>query len=198
MTNIKLGYNLYMPILNILSLTLGFIWRLYWIFMEKPADKNKPKKEKRYITKEKVGILIIATFIVTQLLGFVILPFKNQVIHIIGFVITLLGFIECMVARYNLSDNWANSYEYQIKEKHELITKGIYKYVRHPIYGGMFLMGAGMLLTAGSLTVIIYIPFVWFAINKIAQREEQLLIKHFGKKYVEYMKNSKRFIVSIS
>jgi protein-S-isoprenylcysteine O-methyltransferase Ste14 len=162
--------------------------------MEKPADKNKPKKEKRYITKEKVGILIIATFIVTQLLGFVILPFQNQKIHIIGFAITLLGFIECMVARYNLSDNWANSYEYQIKEKHELITKGIYKYVRHPIYGGMFLMGIGMLLTAGSLTVIIYIPFVWFAINKIAQREEQLLIKHFGKEYATYMKNSKKII----
>jgi protein-S-isoprenylcysteine O-methyltransferase Ste14 len=183
-----------MSILNILSLLLGITWRVYWYIMERPANVNKPKMQKRYIALEKILIFISAVFVVTQLFGFVALPFHNPTINAIGFLIVVAGFAECMIARHNLSDNWANSYEFQIKEKHELVTHGIYKYVRHPIYGGMFLMGAGMLLVAGSYLVVPFAVVVWGAINMIAQREENLLTRHFGKEYLKYMEDSKRFI----
>lgn len=181
-------------ILRILSLALGIIWRIYWYIKAIPAEKNKPKKENKILFFEEVPIFLISVFIVSQLLGFVIWPFYNQSINIFGFIIVVLGFLECMIARNNLSDNWANSYEFQIKEKQELITHGIYKYVRHPIYGGMWLMGIGMLLVAGSYTVVIFAPIIFVGINILATREEKLLTKHFGKKYLEYMKTSKRFI----
>lgn len=181
-------------VLRILSLLLGIVWRIYWYVMEFPANRNKPKKSNKNIVTEKLAIFIISLFIVIQLFGLVIWPFENQSINIIGFVFVVLGFIECMIARYNLSDNWTNSYEYQIKEKHKLITNGIYKYVRHPIYGGMWLMGIGMLLVAGSYSVVIFTPFVFIGINYLANREEKLLTKHYGKKYLNYMKTSKKFI----
>ena len=183
-----------MPILNVFSLVLGITWRVYWYIKEKPANENKPKIKNKYIILEKISICITSLFIASQLLGFTVFPFQNQIVNIFGFLLVLAGFAECMIARYNLSDNWANSYEYQIKKKHELITSGIYAFVRHPIYGGMWLMGTGMLMVSGSNSVILFIPLVLVAINHLARREEKLLTKHFGKKYLTYQKSSKKFI----
>lgn len=180
--------------LKIISLLLGIIWRVYWYLMEIPANKNKPKKGKKSLFLEKSAIFIVSIFVFTQLLGFTVWSFENQLVNIIGFIIVVLGFLECMIARYNLSDNWANSYEFQIKEKQELITHGIYRYVRHPIYGGMFFMGIGMLMVAGSYTLLILAPLIFVSINYLAIREEKLLYQHFGKKYKDYMKVSKKFI----
>ena len=183
-----------MHTLSLIALALGVSWRLYWHTMEKRADRNKPKTKHHLFQVERAGIFIISVFILTQLLGLVVFPFHSPVVQTVGLVITFLGFIECMIARHNLADNWANSFEYQIKEKHELITSGIYRYVRHPIYGGMWLMGCGMLLVAGSLTVVIYIPVVMTALVPLARREEKLLTDTFGLHYSAYMKTSKRFI----
>ena len=183
-----------MFILRILALTLGVIWRLYWYVMEKRADKRKPKTRKDAIVWEEIGIILLTTFVVLNLFDIVLFPFRNTLVQCIGFIITCLGFAECMSARYVLADNWANSFEYQIKKKHELVTKGIYTYVRHPIYGGMWLMGTGMLLVAGTYLVALFIPLVFIGIIPLAFREEALLTKAFGKQYRTYMRTSQRFI----
>jgi len=181
-------------VLRLLTLALLIIWRVYWSIHRKEAVIKKPKTDNTPRIIEQIYSLLAATFVIVNLLGFVILPFKNLSIQIIGFILVVLGFIEGVSARKILDDNWTDSFEYQIKERHELITKGIYKYVRHPIYGGILIMVNGALIVAGSSAVILYFVTMFLIIESYAGREEKLLTKHFGKKYIEYMKTTKKFI----
>lgn len=94
-------------------------------------------------------------------------------------------------ARYHLGSNWGSVVGYT--ENHELITNGPYKYIRHPIYSCVILMFIGTFLYYGnpfSIVLIIIIP-IWLLLRV---KKEEIMIKLFGKKYKDYMKNSKRLI----
>jgi len=181
-------------ILRLATLIIFAVWRSYWLLTKKNAAIKKPKTETTKRSIESVMIIFSGAYIIVNLIGFTLLPFHNLYIQTIGFILVALGFIQAMTARKTLSDNWTESYEYQIKKDHELITKGIYQYVRHPIYGGLILMPTGALLVSGSYTFFIGLIIMLFAAEIFARREEKLLTKHFGKKYIEYMKTTKKFI----
>lgn len=181
-------------ILRLATLILFAVWRIYWLLTKKEAALHKPKTDTTKRSIELVMIVFSGGYIVVNLIGFILFPFVNLFFQEIGFVLVVLGFIQAMMARKTLSDNWTESYEYQIKKDHELITKGVYQYVRHPIYGGLILMPTGALLVSGSYTFIAVLIIMIIAAEIFARREEKLLIKHFGKKYIEYMKTTKKFI----
>jgi protein-S-isoprenylcysteine O-methyltransferase Ste14 len=82
-----------------------------------------------------------------------------------------------------------------VQEGHKLVTNGPYRWVRHPMYSTLFLMGLGfLLLTAnwmiGGLMLASVVLLVWARLGG----EEALLIETFGEQYREYMQRSGRFI----
>ncbi|HUS86126.1 MAG TPA: isoprenylcysteine carboxylmethyltransferase family protein [Bacteroidales bacterium] len=76
----------------------------------------------------------------------------------------------------------------------ELIKTGIYKYIRHPLYLSLFLVGLGAYLkdTATCQTILLAINVV--SIFVTARIEESEMILKFGREYEDYMKRSKMFI----
>lgn len=180
--------------LRLVTLVLLAIWRIYWFLHKKEAAIKKPKTEFNTRFFEQILLVLIGSYVLINLLGFVIFPFDNIFIQTIGLVLVILGITENIIARKTLDANWTECYQYQIKKNHELITKGIYSYVRHPIYGGLILFIPGALMVAGSYTFIAGLIVTLFSVEVFARREEKLLIKHFGKKYIEYKKTTKKFI----
>ncbi len=75
-----------------------------------------------------------------------------------------------------------------------LVTSGIYKYIRHPLYSSLFLLTWGILFkhfsVAGILLAITAIIFLVFT----AKADEAECIQFFGIEYSEYMKKTKMFI----
>ena len=75
-----------------------------------------------------------------------------------------------------------------------LMTTGIYGHLRHPLYLGTLLLY--LPFTLYSFSLLSLIP--WFvavaAYNKMANYEEQLLTKRYGKEYVEYKKKVRKWI----
>lgn len=181
-------------ILRIITVFLLIVWRVYWNINIKKAEIKKPKTDNKSRFFEVILFNISAIYILTNLFGYVLFPFQNLSIQSFGFALVVLGFLEAMAARKALNDNWTQSFEYQIKKEHELITKGMYGYVRHPIYGGLILMVTGVLLVSGSYTFLIGSMLIIIAAEIFAHREEKLLTTHFGKKYIEYKKTTKKFI----
>lgn len=181
-------------ILRLLTLVLLVIMRTYWFVRTKEAAINKPKTDNTPRTTEQISNILATIYVLINLLGIIIFPFKNLLFQIFGLILVILGFIQSISARKTLDSNWTDSFEYQIKKKHELITQGIYKYVRHPIYGGILLLVNGALIVAGSYTVIIFFIGMILVLETYSKREEKLLSKHFGQKYIEYMKTTKKFI----
>jgi protein-S-isoprenylcysteine O-methyltransferase Ste14 len=91
----------------------------------------------------------------------------------------------------DLGKNWTFSLD--IKNKHTLITKGVYKHIRHPMYAAHLLWALAQLLIipnwiAGPSFLLFSIPFYMYRVPK----EENLLIKEFGKEYKDYMKKTGR------
>lgn len=92
-------------------------------------------------------------------------------------------------AHADLGLNWSPSLE--IREKHELITKGIYGVIRHPMYASQWLwvIAQPLLLQnwiAGLFNFLIFIPFYMLRV----QAEEKMMIDTFGDEYREYMKRT--------
>ncbi len=75
-----------------------------------------------------------------------------------------------------------------------LVTSGIYRFIRHPQYTGLFLISTGMLCEWATLSLLILYPVIIILYVRLAKREEKQMIAEFGQEYIDYMKKSKRFI----
>ena len=75
-----------------------------------------------------------------------------------------------------------------------LVKSGIYKYIRHPLYLSVFLLGTGaMLKDPGTIQIIlgfINLAALWIT----AMIEENEMISKFGDEYKLYIKETKMFI----
>lgn len=89
-------------------------------------------------------------------------------------------------AHADLGLNWSPSLE--IREKHELITRGIYGVIRHPMYASQWLwvVAQPLLLQnwiAGFLNLLVFIPFYFLRVKA----EEQMMMEKFGDQYHTYI-----------
>lgn len=89
-------------------------------------------------------------------------------------------------AHADLGLNWSPTLE--IREKHELITGGIYGWIRHPMYASQWLwvIAQPLLLQnwiAGFANLLVFIPFYILRVRA----EEQLMLEQFGEQYRSYM-----------
>ena len=78
------------------------------------------------------------------------------------------------------------------KEDGELITGGFYHYVRHPIYTGVLMAGAGLVVAQASLAHIAGWVLLWGVLMLKALGEERMLAEKYND-YAEYSKKTGRF-----
>jgi protein-S-isoprenylcysteine O-methyltransferase Ste14 len=80
-----------------------------------------------------------------------------------------------------------------IKEECELVTDGIYAYIRHPMYLSVIVMMFGVMLATLSLYgVLLYILLL--IVMSVKLTYEESLWCHHTKEYEEYKKKTKRLI----
>jgi protein-S-isoprenylcysteine O-methyltransferase Ste14 len=92
-----------------------------------------------------------------------------------------------------LGRNWSVSLE--VRDKHQLITDGVYRYVRHPMYSAFFLWAIAQFLllpnwVAGISGLIGFGILYSFRVG----REEQLMLDAFGAQYRAYMAHTARIV----
>ncbi|MCI0693647.1 isoprenylcysteine carboxylmethyltransferase family protein [candidate division KSB1 bacterium] len=80
------------------------------------------------------------------------------------------------------------------KERHELITHGPYRWIRHPLYTvasiGIFALG----LLAANWFMLLMILLIMATLPALVAKEEAQLIEKFGNAYREYMQRTGRFL----
>ena len=76
----------------------------------------------------------------------------------------------------------------------QLVTSGIYKYIRHPLYSSLLLLTWGTLFKHLSTTAIILAIAATVFLVFTAKADEAECIQFFGAEYQNYMKTTKRFI----
>ena len=162
-----------------------------------PINKERKKEkmaEQRVSSQEKNLLILLLTgmFIVPLIYSASNwLDFANYSLPTwagwLGVVLIILALIVFWRAHADLKTNWSPSLE--IREKHELITHGIYGYIRHPMYASQWLwvIAQPLLLQnwlAGWLDLFVFILFYVLRVRA----EEKLMIGTFGDQYRDYMK----------
>lgn len=80
------------------------------------------------------------------------------------------------------------------RSEHKLVTKGIYKYIRHPLYtfGSSLFIAFGMMADNWFIALLGVLAFIGMAIR--TPKEEANLVEKFGDEYRDYMKHTGRFL----
>jgi protein-S-isoprenylcysteine O-methyltransferase Ste14 len=76
----------------------------------------------------------------------------------------------------------------------ELVTSGIYHYVRHPLYSSLFLLAWGVYFKAPSWPGTALALVASACLLATARREERENVLFFGPAYAGYMRQTKRFL----
>ncbi len=76
----------------------------------------------------------------------------------------------------------------------KLVTVGLYRYIRHPLYSSLLFLGWGMYFKSPSWLDLVLVLLCTFFLIATARMEESENIKYFGGEYVDYMKRTRMFI----
>ena len=136
----------------------------------------------KFLGRFGVPVTLIATPLVSQ----------SLITEATAVSVTLSGLVVAIIARRRLAANWSAGVA--LKKTHELVTSGVYRYVRHPIYSGMLLMVLGTSLSVGTLGAVVAFIVMVLAMCLKLRDEEALLQKHFAGEYAEYKKRSRMLI----
>lgn len=75
----------------------------------------------------------------------------------------------------------------------EMVTEGIYKYVRHPQYLGLIVITVGLLIQWPTIITLAMWPVLVVMYYRLAKKEEKEAIEAFGERYEEYKRQTPMF-----
>jgi protein-S-isoprenylcysteine O-methyltransferase Ste14 len=186
------------------ELTGSFIalcWGVFLAFIVASAfsAKRAVQRDRRWTYGWVALVALVAAFLVVRRAPY-LSTFLDRTLHrsstpllsLCADAIALAGLVVALWGRIELGRNW--SLNPSIQEDHELIERGPYVYVRHPMYSGLVLMLLGAVLWQGSWLggafFIICLVGTWLKLRQ----EERLLTEHFGESYLKYKARVKALI----
>lgn len=109
------------------------------------------------------------------------------VISDLGLVLVVLGEIIRKMAIITAGQSFTHMIRVRPDERHQLVTHGIYKFIRHPGYCGFFIWSIStQIMLCNPLSTIGFAVVVWKFFNSRIPYEEYFLRQFFGMQYVEY------------
>jgi protein-S-isoprenylcysteine O-methyltransferase Ste14 len=154
----------------------------------KLAKDKKTGLEIFYLVINGVGMIIPLVYVFTSKLDFAnyYLP---EGIGWLGAILFLDAIWLLYLSHRDLGRHWTATVG--IREEHKLITTGIYKYIRHPMYAAHIVWAIAQILMlhnwiAGYSFFVTMLPFYFYR----SRKEEEMLMEEFGEEYKEYKKRA--------
>jgi protein-S-isoprenylcysteine O-methyltransferase Ste14 len=180
---------------------LNFFTLCWWIFIIVWVISSfsvKPTKERQDLGGRLftyafgiVLVLLLAGKIRWGGINVRIWPYEQPLIFL-AYMLTLAGLVTLIWARFSLGTNWSGLVTF--REGHELIERGPYRFVRHPIYTGLLLMVAGTATAVGTFGGLLSVAICFLGHWWKLREEEKLLTRHFPDTYPHYKSRTKALI----
>ncbi len=111
---------------------------------------------------------------------------------IVGLTLFIIGMTIAIVAAVTLRRFYSSTLV--IRKDHQLITRGVYRFARHPIYLGVLMACIGIPVFVSSLYgFLILLALIPLVLNRI-RMEERMLIGEFGDAYRAYQESTSKLI----
>lgn len=147
-------------------------------------------------TRLKGNLLVLGQFILIGLLIFVPASGLNTGVFStflagVSLISMFIGFVILALSALALGKSLT---AHPIPSKNAvLVTDGLYRFVKHPIYSGLILLGFGLTIAGGFFPHAIFFVALVLLLNYKASFEEKLLASTYAG-YNEYSKKTGRFI----
>jgi protein-S-isoprenylcysteine O-methyltransferase Ste14 len=110
----------------------------------------------------------------------------------VGLALTAVGVGLAIWARLTLGANWSGVVT--VKKDHELIRKGLYRWIRHPIYTGILTSFIGTAMIMDHIRGWLGFLIIWTTFYFKARREESFLRQEFADGFEEHAKHTGMFL----
>jgi protein-S-isoprenylcysteine O-methyltransferase Ste14 len=175
------------------------IHRGYYVKNHSKPEEATLKKREEGLPSRVAGLLGIIGFLsVTAYsihpgwIGFANLPFPLW-LRWTGVTLAILGFVLLQWAQVSLGKSWSDTPRMMTDQ--ELVTRGPYRYIRHPIYTAFLLiLGSTLFISSNWLIGVCLIAMTSLEIVSRVQYEESLMIEYFGEQYRLYMERTGRIL----
>jgi len=160
-------------------------WCVYWYIAARDAKASarieSPLSRAAHIVPLGVAAWLIgARTLPGGFLCTTIFP-RSEALYFAGVGILASGLAFSISARRWLGRNWSGVVT--VKQDHELIRGGPYRYVRHPIYTGILAGFVGSALARDEWRGVLSIAIAYLALWRKLRLEERWMIEQFGDAY---------------
>jgi protein-S-isoprenylcysteine O-methyltransferase Ste14 len=167
-------------------------------------SRTIPVAESRKGTRETALLAFTTIVIVILPVGSIVTPFlefADYSLHPaafwLGVLCELAGLWLFFRSHADLGSNWSMTLE--LRGEHTLVTDGVYRRIRHPMYAAMFLLFvAQALLLPNWLAGPVSAALTLLATLAIRLGpEEQMMLARFGEEYARYQQRTKRIVPGV-
>ena len=168
------------------------VWLLAAIFTKRTVYHESGARRLRYLIPIVFGwFLVFRGYRLGPRFNIHLIPQTDAILGAAA-ILCLCGLGFCLWARAVLGRNWSGTVT--LKENHELIVRGPYRLVRHPIYTGLLAMLIATALAQGHIAGMIGLVFVFVSFWIKLSSEEELMVNQFPDQYPAYRERVKRII----
>jgi protein-S-isoprenylcysteine O-methyltransferase Ste14 len=180
---------------NIISTCWGVfvaVWVLAALFTKRTVYHQSGARRLRYIIPIALGwYLVFRGHRLPRPFNVHFIP-QTDAILVAAAILCLCGLGFCLWARAVLGRNWSGTVT--LKENHELIVRGPYRLVRHPIYTGLLAMLIATAIGQGHIAGMIGLIFVFASFWIKLNNEEEVMRAQFSDQYRAYQLRTKRIV----
>jgi protein-S-isoprenylcysteine O-methyltransferase Ste14 len=159
------------------------------------VKSRKGRMERVLLTLTSIGFLLPLVWVAAPVFAFADYPLR-PVAFFAGIFCLSLGLWLLYRSHADLGTNWSITLE--IQEKHQLVTQGVYRHVRHPMYLALLLYSSGQALVVPNLVAgpSYLVAFAFLFAFRVGP-EERMMLEEFGKGYEAYMARTKRLVPGV-
>ena len=117
--------------------------------------------------------------------------FDYQYIQTAGLIVIGVSLLLMYISQIQMGTSWRIGIG--SKKGINLVSNGLFQYLRHPIYFFAILVGLGVFLVIPTIASAIVFLFLYIMLSIQARMEEDFMLETFGEKYRIFMQNTRRF-----
>ena len=109
-----------------------------------------------------------------------------------GLIILVISLVWTYIAQANMRQSWRIGIDEE--QKTELVTTGIFRLSRNPVYVGIIAAATGLFFVTPNAFTLLFMIMAYMLIQIQIRLEEEFLLKMHGQSYLDYKAGVRRFI----